>query len=348
MKRLAVVLSFLLVPSALAAPLRAIVLDTEDKSISSIDASTATVATRVALTDTPRTMILSPDGKRIAVLSRGEGTQSFWTSHFNPTTKSSVTIVDAASMKSIGRAELGWDLGRAAFSRDGATLTVLTPGISSKKPNEVKAAELIRVDAKSGAAMKRIALDRPAESFDVSSNGNVGAIFFKGKPAEVRLVDLDSLDTVATIPLSNDTDAAAALINDRIYYVDNANAKNGKMYVVSLPSKSLAATLDLVRSSACRVCRSRQRHDLRRERQRRIARHQRNQRGIAAESCAESGRGPFLRRQENRVCRQRAWPNARRSRQDDRRDADQVEGLGGRRFHIDIRRPPRICVPPHG
>jgi DNA-binding beta-propeller fold protein YncE len=138
----------------LATTLKAIVLDTEDKSVSAIDASTGAVTTRVALSDTPRQLILAPDGKRIAVLSRGEGTESFWTSHFNPTSKSSLTMIDAASMKAIGRAELGWDIGRAVFSRDGATVTVLTPGVLSRKSNEVKPAELIRVDAKTARAVR--------------------------------------------------------------------------------------------------------------------------------------------------------------------------------------------------
>ena len=75
--------------SASAESRKAVVLDTESKSVAVVDVASGSVGEHVTLSDTPQRMILSPDGKRIAVLSRGEGTTSFWTSHFNPTSKSS-------------------------------------------------------------------------------------------------------------------------------------------------------------------------------------------------------------------------------------------------------------------
>lgn len=240
MKRCLALALFVVAVSAFAADSRkALVLDTDSKSVAVIDAAAGTVGERVQITDTPTRMILSPDGKRAAVLSRGEGTTSFWTAKFTPTSKSSVTLIDLATMKSIGRTELGWDIGRATFSPDGTTLTVLTPGANDKP------AELIRVNATNGQVIKRVTLDRAAETFDVA--GTTGAIYFKGdkqKPAEVRLVDLGSMDTVATIPLSKTTGAPVALINDRLYLVDSRDAKPGKAYVISLADRKLAATLD--------------------------------------------------------------------------------------------------------
>ena len=232
--------------SAFAQSRKAVVLDSESKSVAVVDVASGSVGERVTLSDTPQRMILSPDGKRIAVLSRGEGSTSFWTSHFNPTSKSSVTLIDASTMKSIARVELGWDVGRASFSSDSGTLTVLTPGVLSNKPAEVKPAELVRINAKSAEVTKRVPLDRAAESFEISSNGATGAIFFKAanpKPAEVRLVDLASLDTVAAIPLSNSTDSPVALIKENLYLIDK-NTKAAKLYVVSLNDRKLAATLD--------------------------------------------------------------------------------------------------------
>src|SRR2546428_1545349 len=164
--------------SASAESRKAVVLDTEAKSVAVVDVASGSVGERVTLSDTPQRMILSPDGKRIAVLSRGEGTTSFWTSHFNPTSKSSVTLIDALTMKSIARVELGWDVGRASFSPDGSMLTVLTPGVLSNKPAEVRPAELVRINAKSGEDTKRMPLDRAADSFEDSSNAATGAIFF--------------------------------------------------------------------------------------------------------------------------------------------------------------------------
>ena len=145
--------------SAFAQSRKAVVLDSESKSVAVVDVASGSVGERVTLSDTPQRMILSPDGKRIAVLSRGEGSTSFWTSHFNPTSKSSVTLIDASTMKSIARVELGWDVGRASFSSDSGTLTVLTPGVLSNKPAEVKPAELVRINAKSGEVTKRMPLD---------------------------------------------------------------------------------------------------------------------------------------------------------------------------------------------
>jgi DNA-binding beta-propeller fold protein YncE len=248
MKKLVGLCVLLVSVSALADSKKALVLDADSKSVTVIDAASGSVGERVTLSDTPLRMVLSPDGKRIAVLSRGEGTTSFWTSHFNPTTKSSVTFIDGSAMKPIARVELGWDVGRATFSSDGGTLTVLTPGVASNKPAEVRAAELIRVSAKSGEVLKRLALDRAAESFEVSSDGATGAVFFKAanqKPAEVRLTDVSSLDTIATIPLSNSTEAPVALIRDRLYLVDGKDAKSAKAYVVSLSDRRLEANLDV-------------------------------------------------------------------------------------------------------
>ena len=245
MKRLATAFCALLVCAAASADSKkALVVDADSKSIAVIDLAGGTVGQRVTLSDTPHRAILSADGKRIAVLSRGEGSTSFWTSHFNPTSKSAVALIDAVSMKAIVRTELGWDLGRAAFSSDGSVLTVLTPGVVSNKPTEVKPAEMIRVNAKTGEIMKRAELERAAESFELSSNGATGAIFFKStkeKPAEVRLIDVATLQPISTIPLSANTDAPVALIKDQLYLVD----KKGKMYVVSLADRNLAATLDI-------------------------------------------------------------------------------------------------------
>jgi len=245
MKRPATVFCALLICAAASADSKkALVVDADSKSIAVVDLTAGTVGQRVTLSDTPQRAILSADGKRIAVLSRGEGSTSFWTSHFNPTSKSAVALIDAVAMKAIVRTELGWDLGRAAFSSDGSVLTVLTPGVVSNKPTEVKPAEMIRVNAKTGEIMKRAELERAAESFELSSNGATGAIFFKStkeKPAEVRLIDVATLQAIVTIPLSANTDAPVALIKDRLYLVD----KKGKMYVVSLADRNLTTTLDI-------------------------------------------------------------------------------------------------------
>ena len=227
---------------------KAIVLDADSKSVAVVDAAAGTVGERATLADAPLRMILSPDSKRIAVLSRGEGTTSFWTSHFNPTSKSALTLIDAATMKQIARVELGWDVGRASFSADSGTLTVLTPGVVSNKPAEVKPAEMIRINARTGEVLKRTPLDRAAGAFEISSNGETGAIFFKSSGhsmSQVRLIDIATLDRIADITLSGATDAPVALIKDNLYLVDNSKAKAGKMYIVSLADRKLATTLDV-------------------------------------------------------------------------------------------------------
>ncbi len=91
MKRPATVFCALLICAAASADSKkALVVDADSKSIAVVDLTAGTVGQRVTLSDTPQRAILSADGKRIAVLSRGEGSTSFWTSHFNPTSKSAV------------------------------------------------------------------------------------------------------------------------------------------------------------------------------------------------------------------------------------------------------------------
>src|SRR5712691_4492686 len=234
--------------SAFAQSRKAAVLDVDSKSVAVVDIASGSVGERVSLSDTPQRMILAGDGKRIAVLSRGEGTTSFWTSHFNPTSKSSLALIDAATMKQIARVELGWDVGRASFSADSGSLTVLTPGVASNKPAEVKPTELIRINARTGEVLKRVPLDRAAEGFEVSANGETGAIFFKSSGssmAQIRLIDISTLDRVADITLSGATEAPVALLKDNLYLVDNSKTKSGKMYIVSLADRKLAATLDV-------------------------------------------------------------------------------------------------------
>lgn len=233
--------------SGIAAEHRAAILDRGGKALTIVDLSKGAVAGKVPLADAPRAVYIDPRGRKLLVVSRGEGSESFWTSTFHPQTKSSAVVVDAATLKPAARAELGWDVADPVFRPDGSAALILTPGVSSDKAAENRPAELIRIDLASGDVAKRVTLDRAAKSVALSGDGATALVWFagskKGAPSELRLYDAQSLDARGTVAIAGVPDAPIVPPSgDAVYLLDDAT---GKLSIVSVSGAKLSQTLDV-------------------------------------------------------------------------------------------------------
>jgi DNA-binding beta-propeller fold protein YncE len=160
---------------------RAFVLDPEARNVKVLDVSTGAIQATVPLEgERPERMWLTPDGTRIAVVHAVPGkpqkaglTYRGWL----PSSHTMISLIDTASAKVAGKAELGWNWGDAALlagrvnsrlalfgfrpvpSSSARHFTVLCPGVSSKKSDEQRPAELITVDWTEGNVVGRVEVD---------------------------------------------------------------------------------------------------------------------------------------------------------------------------------------------
>ncbi|MCG6927761.1 MAG: hypothetical protein LJF30_20955, partial [Acidobacteria bacterium] len=110
----------------------AYILDSGARLLVELDLETGERVASLALEGTPGW--LDDDGRYVLVLDRGPGEdkdERGWKAKG----RSSVTIVDAASLQAIGRVELCSGLSTAAFVADGR-VALLCPGYEAKKPAE--------------------------------------------------------------------------------------------------------------------------------------------------------------------------------------------------------------------
>ena len=82
---------------------RVAIIDNSTQMFSVADLETGKVENEVKLPDPPTQLALSPDKRKFVVISRGTGKMSF-IDEFLPTTKGSVTVIDAETLAVVGRA----------------------------------------------------------------------------------------------------------------------------------------------------------------------------------------------------------------------------------------------------
>lgn len=223
---------------------RAAILDREGLALVLVDLDRAEIAAKIPLRMAGTQLVVTPDGSRAIALSRGAGTESGWTGRFRPTGKASAAVVDLAAAKVVASPELGFGLGDWAFGSDGM-LYVLSTGYQSTK-NDHRGASLIKLDPKTGEVAKRIEFTRGADGFAIV--GDQGVVFFKAWPkqklgAELRLVNLASLEETKTVALAGEPEAPVAIAGaSHVYAIDPT--KSGKVEVITTDG-TLAATHDL-------------------------------------------------------------------------------------------------------
>lgn len=238
---------------------RVFVLDQGAPSVTALDLGGAVLKT-APLQGTPSILVRTPDRRTVLVLDRGTGRDA-GDAGFQAKTKSSVTILDADTLATRARVELGAGLETTTMvNTAGDRLAVICPGYSSRRPEETMPRELIVVDLRSGQVTGRIPLARPASAFFGTPDGATAVVLsLRDKPkqtpslpAELQIIDLAARKSVATLPLDGDPRNPVLSADGKfVYLLDRGNPSgnpdknvNGRIHVVSVATGRLEAAHD--------------------------------------------------------------------------------------------------------
>ena len=231
---------------------RVALIDSSTQMFSVADLETGKVEKEVKLTDPPTRLALSPDKTKFVVISRGTGKKSF-IDEFLPTTRGSVTVIDASTFEVLGRAETGFgEPGDYAFSRDSKRIYITSSGALKNKTG----ASVHAVDLTSAKKLGEVAWARacggypdPRCGMAVSSDGKSAALFFHGRakqdnPTMMKFVDLETIKESRSIDLVARTEPPVILQGqDTFYLLDNPLSKPGTIHAVSFSKQELIGKL---------------------------------------------------------------------------------------------------------
>jgi len=247
-------ITILTVPTAAhaqARPARVFVLDQWAPSVTALDLS-GTVVRTAPLQGSPSILLRTPDSKLLVVLDRGTGKDG-GDAGFQAKTKSSATILDAGTLATRARVELGAGLENSTMlSAAGDRLAVICPGYVSKKPEENQPRELVTVDLVGGKVSGRVPLARPASAFFSTPDGATAVVLShrdspKQAQAELQLIDLKTATSLATLTFEGDPrNPVLAPDGKFVYLLDKGKPSgnpeknvNGRVHVVSLASRKV-------------------------------------------------------------------------------------------------------------
>ena len=237
------------------------VLDQGARSVTTLDFESGKVAQTATLEGSPSVLLRTHDGKRLLVLDRGTGHDA-GDAGFQAKTKSSVTILDAATLTPKARIELGAGLDDSVMLSDrGDRLAVVCPGYVGRRPEETLPRELVIVDVAAGQVSGRVPLARPASAFFGTPDGKTGVVLAqRGKPkqtpspaAELQLIDLQTAKSVAALTFDGDPrDPVLSPDGKYVYLLDRGNPSgnpdknvNGRVHVISLDTRKVEAAYDV-------------------------------------------------------------------------------------------------------
>ena len=251
MTRRSTVLATLLACATLAGPswaqtARAFVLDPGAHALVALDLASGTRSGTLPLPGSPSRIDLSDDGHYIVVLDRGPGEDKDERG-YKATGRSSATVVDASSLKVVGRVELGFGLDSVLTGADGR-LIVTCPGYDAKDPKEALPRELVVVDLATARETGRLPLEPGTDLTWRSRDGRTLALL-QGLPrsakypfptSKIRIVDVAGPSVTATLEAGGWD--AAERDDDRLYLIDGGRPdknpqknENGKIDVIALP-----------------------------------------------------------------------------------------------------------------
>ncbi len=238
---LVVLAGLLAAGTRLGAGEHAYVLDSGAKLLVEVDLTSGRRVASLPLEGSPAW--LDDDGRHVLVFDRGAGEdedERGW----KASGRSSVTIVDAASLKAIGRVELGSGLATAGFVGEGR-LAALCPGYEAKNPAEAQEAELVLVDLATARETGRLALEHGLAWAGLSRDQRSLALL-QGRPrggkrpypqSKLWLVDLSGPRVTTT--LDTGPWPAADSDGERLYLLHRgepdknpAKNRNGTVHVV--------------------------------------------------------------------------------------------------------------------
>ena len=250
----------LAVPSGAQTPPRVFVLDAGAPALVAIDLASAKRVGDLPLLGTPTWLVQSDDGRFLVALDYGPG-EDKGSRGYKAAGRSWATIVDASSLKAIGRVELGFGLESAVPGADGR-LTVTSSGYDAKDPKEALPRELVVVDLASARETGRLTLE-PGTDLSWRSPDGRSLALLQGQPrtakypfprSRISLVDVAGPSVVATLDASGWDQAERDA--ERLYLFargrpdkDPSKNQNGSVEVIALADRRVEK-VDLGRAPA--------------------------------------------------------------------------------------------------
>jgi DNA-binding beta-propeller fold protein YncE len=237
---------------------RAFVLDAGAHALVALDLAAGQRTGVLPLPGSPARLNRSDDGRYLVVLDRGPGEDKDERG-YKATGRSSATIVDEASLKVVGRVELGFGLD-SVVTPPGGRLVVTCPGYQAKNPAESLVRELVVVDLATARETGRLTLE-PGTSLTGYSRDGTTLALLQGLPrsakypfpkSKVTFLDAGALSVTGTLDAGGwsfvQRDA------DRVYLIDQGQPdknpeknRNGAIDVVLLAQRRVEH-VDLGRS----------------------------------------------------------------------------------------------------
>jgi DNA-binding beta-propeller fold protein YncE len=235
---------------------RAYILDSGAHSLVALELPSGKRVGMLALPGSPWAVLQSPDGSRLVVLDRGPG-EDKRERGYKATGRSSATVVDPATLKEVGRVELGFGLSRWHFSPDSRRLTVLCPGYEAKNPAQALIRELVNIDLATGRETGRLTVEAGSMPIVASRDGQSLALI-QGLPRTARfpypqsrlvIVDLAGPSIRAKLEMGGWNE----LYTDGAYFYlldtgkpdkDAQKNRNGTVQVASVARGMLEGSLD--------------------------------------------------------------------------------------------------------
>jgi DNA-binding beta-propeller fold protein YncE len=242
-----------LTPAPAAAAPTALVVDDLRRAVVRVELPALREVARGNLPQAPHEAVPSPDGSRLAVVHRGTGSVSWFAETYQPETPAQLYVVDAVTLEVAHAVALGWGTPAVAWDAGGGGLVAFTPGYTPQRKGVAVAAELVAVDAASGAA-RRLDLGRPAHAFLPLPDGTAAAVFFAAlsskqasQPAELAFVDLQALAVTGRLTLPGAPQAPVTVRGDEHLYLVDPGQRGafGALLVVSPAQRALVRTLPL-------------------------------------------------------------------------------------------------------